>query len=116
MSSSSPEPGVLRGDRAGTLTTARFDTDLRTQASVAPEVSAQLQAEAQAAGYAAGWAQGRREAEVAGQAERDRFAAMARDAVEEQAALAQRALRAVAGAAAALERRTVPVAAELEDA
>src|SRR2546423_553152 len=44
MSSSSPEPGVLRGDRAGTLTTARFATDLRTQANVAPEVSAQLRA------------------------------------------------------------------------
>src|SRR2546430_16887865 len=99
---------VLPADRAGTVTAARFQTDLRGQKTLPAEVSARLRAEAHAAGYAAGWAQGRREADVAATADRERYAAEAHAAAEAQASTVDRAVRALAGAAQSLERRAVP--------
>lgn len=106
---------VLPADRAGTVTAARFQTDLRGQKTLPAEVSARLRAEAHAAGYAAGWAQGRREADVAATADRERYAAEAHAAAEAQASTVERAVRALAGAAQSLERRAVPAATDIED-
>jgi flagellar assembly protein FliH len=111
-----PAENVLRGDRAGTATTARFDTDLRSPIGLGTPISAQLRAEAQAAGYAAGWAQGRREAEAAAQVERQRLAAEAERIAELQAERLAQGLAAIAGAAAQLERRMVPLATDMEEA
>jgi flagellar assembly protein FliH len=104
---------VVRGDRAATA--ARFDVDLREHPTLPNEVADRLRAEAQAAGYAAGWAEGRRQAELIAAAVRKEIAAQARDAAEAQAARVEQALAAVDRAVSDLERRMVPVAAELED-
>jgi flagellar assembly protein FliH len=129
MTSTSPEPRagggfsdirytetVLRGDRAGTVSAARFETDLRSSRIVTPGGATRLHAEAQAAGYAAGWAQGQREAFAAAEAEQARREAQAQAEAEAQAAAVMQALDALAAAAVSLEHRTVPVATELEDA
>jgi flagellar assembly protein FliH len=120
MTNSLPElphaEGVLRGDRAGTATAARFDTDLRSPIGLGTPISAQLRAEAQAAGFAAGWAQGRREAGLAARAERDRILAEAERVAALQAERFAQGLAAIAGAATHLERRMVPLATDLEEA
>jgi flagellar assembly protein FliH len=108
--------GVLRGDSAGTVSAARFTTDLRTRPGAVTELAAQVRTEAQAAGYAAGWAQGRHEADIAARAERDQLLAAAQQLAAEHAAAAGRALEALVSAAGGLERRALPLAAELEDA
>ncbi len=119
MTSSLPEfrytEQVLRGDRADTVTAARFETDLRSHAGGAGAVSVRVRAEAQAAGYAAGWAQGQREAETVARAQRERIAAETARVADEAAAAVAQALAAVAESAAGLERQLAPAAAELED-
>ncbi|MCW2640943.1 MAG: flagellar assembly protein FliH [Dactylosporangium sp.] len=112
MTSSWPET-VVRGERA--VTAARFDVDLREQPTLPNEVANRLRAEAQAAGYATGWAQGRREAELVARGARDQTAAQVQQEAEIQAIRVEQALVAVSLAAADLQRRMVPVAAEFED-
>ena len=107
---------VLRGSDTGAVAAARFDTDLRTRPGAVTELAAEVRAEAQAAGYAAGWAQGRREADIVAQADRDQLLAAAHEMAAAHQAAAAAALRALAAAAAGLERRALPLAADLEDA
>jgi flagellar assembly protein FliH len=120
MTSSSPDirynHSVLRGENAETVSSARFDVDLRSRAGLPDQVSAELRAEAHAAGYAAGWAQGRQEAEAAARAALAESAEEARRVAAADAARVQAALAALARAATTLERRAVPGAAEVEEA
>jgi flagellar assembly protein FliH len=107
---------VLRGTDTGAVAAARFDTDLRTRQGATGELAAAVRAEAQAAGYATGWAQGRREADIVAQADRDQLLAAAHELTAQHQAAASAALRALAAAGAGLERRALPLAADLEDA
>jgi flagellar assembly protein FliH len=118
MMSTSPDPwgGVLRAAEAGAATAARFDVDLRSRRTLPEELVNEARAQGHATGYAAGWAQGRQEAQLAAVAAHEQLLADARHAAALQAAAVERAVAALAGAAAELERRTAPVAAELEDA
>jgi flagellar assembly protein FliH len=117
MTSTSPEPGaVLRGQHAGTASTARFDFDLRGGRGLPADVWEELRAQAHAAGYAAGWAQGCRAAEAAANAARDQEQARTRQAAEGFIGNTSHALAALANAATSLERRVVPAAADVEDA
>jgi flagellar assembly protein FliH len=100
---------------AGSIRTARFDVDLREQPSLPGDLADRLRADAHAAGYASGWAQGRREAEVAARAARDQVEAQVRRSAADQAGRVGQALVALVAAADGLERRMVPVAADLED-
>src|SRR5690349_16438628 len=119
MMSSSPDirynHSVLRGETADTVSSARFDVDLRNRAVLPDQVSAELRAEAHAAGYAAGWAQGRQEAEAAGRIALAEAAEQAEQAAAADAARVQSALSALTRAAAALERRAIPAAEEAEE-
>lgn len=115
--SSSPDliDGVLRGPGAGALSTATFRTDFGGGANLPPELLEGARAEARATGYAAGWAQGREEGRRAAEAQAQELTAAAALAESARAAEAGRALGALAQAAALLEQRTAPPAAELED-
>jgi flagellar assembly protein FliH len=110
-----PAQPVVRDEHAGTVVVARFDVDLREQPTLPGEIGARLRAEAESAGYANGWAKGRREADLAARAARDQVEAEVRQANAVQAARMDQALTALTGAASGLERRMVPVAAELAD-
>ena len=117
--SSSPDRGepVLRGSRAQSVTAARWQVDLRqsTEVPIPDEVIERATESARAAGYAEGWAQGQREARAAAEVERAKVAAAQREYEQARAALLERALGAGAGAAQALEGRTVPVVTELAE-
>jgi flagellar assembly protein FliH len=121
MNSSSPEgalaaavqgAAVLRGQRAGVATAARFDVDLRGRRAL----PAELRAEAHAAGYAAGWSQGRQEAEAAARAQQERERASAGAVTAELTARAESAIAALGAAAAALEQRSAQSANDIETA
>jgi flagellar assembly protein FliH len=103
---------VLRGQRAGAVTKARFEVDLRGK----PALPVELRAQAHAAGYAAGWSQGRQEADAAARAERDRERANASAVTAELTARAESAIAALGTAAASLERRAAQSTAEAENA
>ena len=115
--SSSPDP-VVRGSRASTASTARFDVDFRrgTEVPVPAELVEQIRASAVAAGYAEGWAQGQREARAAAQAAEARAREAEQELARTRAAALERAAGAVLAAADRLAQQAVPVAAELEDA
>jgi flagellar assembly protein FliH len=117
MKSLSPELGpVLRGDRAGAVTSARFDVDLRERPGAPSDLTDRWRAEAHAAGYAAGWAHGIREAEVAVGAARDQELAQSHQAAAELAVRTGRALAALATATAGLEQRMAPSVPDLAEA
>jgi flagellar assembly protein FliH len=101
---------------AASVSTARFDVDLRERATLPAEVERRLRADAQAAGYAAGWAQGQRAARAAVEAQTAQVAADADRATLVQAERVDRAVRALSAAATNLERRVAPSVAETEDA
>ena len=116
-SSREPDEPVLRGSRARSVSAARWQVDLRrpSEVPVPEEVVERATANARATGYAEGWAQGQREARAAAAVEQARVQAAGREYERERAALVERALGAVADAAAALERRTVPVVEDLAE-
>jgi flagellar assembly protein FliH len=117
--STSPDPAdpVVRGARAQSATTARFQVDFRksTEVPVPPEVLEKARASALAAGYAEGWAQGQREARAATQAAEARAQAAAEEFTQARAAALDRAVGAVLAAADRLSQQSVPLAAELTD-
>jgi len=118
--SSSPDRAadpILRGSQAQSVTTARFEVDLRrtTEAPIPAEVIERVTAEARATGYAEGWAQGQREARVAAGHAAAQVAAEQREFERIRAHALEQALDAVAAAAEQLERRTVPAATELAE-
>jgi len=120
MSTSPNPPGdpIVRGSRASSATTARFEVDFRrsTEVPVPAELIERARTEALAAGYAEGWAQGQREAKVAAQAAQARARAAEQEEAQARAAALDRALGAVLAAADQLAQQEVPVAAELESA
>ena len=120
MSTSPNPPGdpIVRGSRASSATTARFEVDFRrsTEVPVPAELIERARTEALAAGYAEGWAQGQREAKVAAQAAQARARAAEQEEAQARAATLDRALGAVLAAADQLAQQEVPVAAELESA
>ncbi|MFI5953586.1 FliH/SctL family protein [Cryptosporangium sp. NPDC051539] len=122
--SSSPDPlsaGVFRGAAAEGAVSASFDTNLgKPGARIprAPSVDAELTAAkeaAKAAGFAAGWADGKRVAKREAEAARAAADAETRRFQQARQAALQHALQTVAAAAAGLESRAVPAAAEIED-
>jgi flagellar assembly protein FliH len=122
--SSSPDPtatGVLRGAAADEAVNARFDTNLTKSGSRipwSPSVDAELEAvktAAKAAGYAAGWAEGRRAAKAKAEVVAREVEAESQRFAQQRATALQRAQNTMAMAASALEQRTAPTAADLED-
>jgi len=117
MSSSRDPDPIVRGTRATGATAARWQVDLRKPADVPvpAEVVDRVTASARTTGYAEGWAQGQREARAAAAAEQERVRAAEREYAQQRDTAVDRALGAVAAAAGQLERRTVPVLADLTD-
>ncbi len=117
MSSSRDPDPIVRGTRATGATAARWQVDLRKPAEVPvpAEVVDRVTASARTTGYAEGWAQGQREARAAAAAEQERVRAEQVAYEQQRVAALDRALGAVAAAAGQLERRTVPLLAELTD-
>lgn len=122
--SSSPDPngpGILRGDAAKGAVSAQFDTNLKKPGAKVPwsaTVDAEMdavKAAAKAAGYAAGWAEGRRAAKAEAEAMARAVEAENQQFVQQRAATLQRAMATVANAAARLEQRAAPGAADIED-
>jgi flagellar assembly protein FliH len=110
---------VLRGERAGCATTARFAVDLRVPAPASAEQlrdRSEAHAEARASGYAAGWAEGRRAAAAAAVVEAAAAKAAADEMVREYAVQVKQAVAALAAAARRLDQRATPGLAELEEA
>ena len=108
---------VLRGNRAGNPAAARFSIDLRniavTEATVR-QANLRGDAEAHAMGYAAGWAEGRRAAAAAALDEIEQVKARGLVAEAANAAVIDRAVGALAAAAARLDQRATPDLEELE--
>ena len=109
---------VLRGERAGLATVARFDIDLRRDAVTAAETvrtaKGLVGSQAHAAGYAAGWAEGRRAATIAALEETEQARQREQIAAGQRSAIMEQAVAALAAAATRLDRRATPDLEELE--
>src|SRR5437764_13985612 len=111
MSTSPNPPGdpIVRGSRASSATTARFEVDFRrsTEVPVPAELIERARAEGLAAGYAEGWAQGQREARAAAEIAETQARAAEQELTRTRAAALDRAVGALLAAADRLAQQTV---------
>ena len=115
MTSSSDRGPVIRGDSAQQASAVTFGTDLRRAVPADSKAVARIKEDARTAGYAEGWAAGKRDAETAALADRERALADSAAFAERREAALRRAIGALSVAADAAEQSLAVAAAELQD-
>jgi len=106
---------TLRGAQAEEVSSVTFDVDLRNAVPIEDESLESAREAARSAGYAAGWAQGQQAAREATTALRYEAELAVQASQLARVEALSRAIGAISEAAAALERRGVTAAAEIED-
>lgn len=113
--SSLPERRRQDPGAAAAVNSARFELRLPVSGARPVVMVEEVRAAARAQGYAEGWAAGNRQVRAAARGQLDQAAAQQRAAQTARTQRLDQALGAVAVAASALEQRSAPVCAEMDE-